>query len=577
MFSMKKINKPNFDLKTPFAQRLLEIASIEASAVVDLYGNALNEVRAISIHQELHAALSELEQTVFLTRVPKHLNLVRRSSNQLKKKMRCELITAINECADRVIAQTHSAFDVAITSDVLYEVNEAADEVTGEPFVIDSSQIPFIQHHGDAFKSLRLIRRQRFDIQPTLIKYARLVETASLPDALVESARADAAKERIAEFRAGKTRPSIAIEVLESVTTFYWSMAYGGLRAEAIPISLDPDASVITIRDVAQNFWDFGTELSLFKGATLQGKASECLKARNAWSRYQSGGVALKVISGWLRALALDPTERFCDLCYRHSAAKKRCAEHATSRYETREGRLGKQIKPFYIARARALRHLAPVQRALTAKLSEASNFPDDQILVAALSTFPVNPKLWGRVKLLASQLRQLHDLLDAALRDEIQLIFLNLVRIANAAYALSEPRSLNEERRQQQQISSANELISLKGFFKCWYAGPKIRAQDAGPPRAAYDTRHPVVTNDQLDPTALGVQILLQRAWIDAERSYRRKHLPDGAIVAEMVDGGCTLKKAASSLGYSYSGIRAMMKRWKNQEERRRNRRRPN
>lgn len=575
---MKKISKLNFDLKTPFAQRLFEIASVEASAIVDLYGSAPGEAFAISIHHSLHVTLCHIEQAVFFPTLGlKSSNSARHPSDQLKKRMRFELIAAINECADEVIAQAHSAFCTAATSNVLIEVVYAADELTGAPYLIDSSGL-HSEHHGEAFESLRSIRRQPFDVQLMLTKYAPLVETVSFAEGMVEPSVVDAASKRVAEFKSGHTRPAVAAEVLESVTNFYWSMVYGAFRADAIPICLDPNASAITIRDVAQNFLEFGAQLRLFEGAVFHGEASECVKAKKAWSRYQSGGVALKVLGGWLRALAFDPRERFCDLCYRHAAAKKRCAEHATSHHETREGRLGKAIRPSYLARARVLRQLPPVQRVLGTKLSGGNlEISDDEVLSRAVSTLSVSPKLRGRIKLLASQLRNIHDLLDEQMRNEMQLIFLTLVTIANDAYEIAAPRSLSEEWRKQQQIQFANELISLKGFFKCWYSGPKSKGQENGAPRGAYDTRHPVVTLDQLDPTALAVQLLFQRAWTEAERSYRRQHHPDGDVVAEMIEGGLNLKEAASSLGYSYSGIRALMRRWKNHEERQRYRRRLN
>ena len=552
-------NRPS-GLKSPVARRLADFASVEAGAVVDLYGPFPLEAYARKIHASL------LDELSVFDKVPrKH------------EKIQQELIASINQHTDLVLQKAKTAFVTAMATDVLYEVKDSPDEETGEAFAFDSSQMPFIRYHAEALTSLQLIREQPLKVQVSLMSYLNAFDvTSSAKVGLADAIQAKEAKKKIETFRSRKTRPQISAAVLDEADSFYGSMDFGSTHADSLPIRMDSAFPSSVLKEVAESLWNFGSDLLPPNGLTLRGNPRERLKARNAWMLYQSCGTALKILGGWVRAIAHVPNERFCDLCYRHAATKKRCAEHATSSHETREGRLGKKIKPYYLARADSLKRQTSIRRCLASQIVQFNYLEENTILDAAVLSLGLKPELQGRAKTLASQLQLLRHLLNESMQKLVQSNFLKILSIATEIYELPIGNSMDSERQRQREVARANELLSMKGFFRCWFIGPRSKEGESGPPRLAFDTRHPLLVDDEVDPATLALQLLHQRAWHEAEQAFHLENLPEGQQVNNLVHDGFTLKEIAVKLHYSYSGLRAMYKKWKTGVPRQRNRHRP-
>jgi hypothetical protein len=350
----------------------------------------------------------------------------------------------------------------------------------------------------------------------------------------------------------------MSASVFSDVEAFHYALAFGGMNRDALPIDLEPSATVERLCRIAQAYANFGGELRLFGQCRLEGKLDERAKAQTAWLEYAAHGLCFKVLAAWIRAAAFEEEHRICSICYRHAAGLRRCSEHATKSHETREGRLGKRVRPFYLRRVARLARIPAVRKGLSASLRLGRECgPEIQDKVREMG---VPPWLFDRCVLLADQLRRLESVFEQenGLRTAKRL-YSELVEVAKAYAGDRGAPIFNVIGRgrpwvRQDIADRAYELLSLKGFVQFWF-GVRTEPYFANLISShGFDKHHPGVSGP-LDPDSLAKHLLRQRGWEESYSAFVTKLMPDSREIQPLRQT-MTVRETAAMLNISHQTL---------------------
>lgn len=526
------------------AKQIAEIADVEVSVAVNLYKPTEQEALAVKLHERLRRRFLKDAEAAG----------VQRDRGVALQALRHMLSQQINNATSAELTYTFEAFEAGIAANVLYVYDEVIEE-TGERFALDSSQLPFMRHHGEAIAAAQRLRMLTHGQQVDALDFCAAMDKHWA--AMTAYDEIEGQQEKLIEDATtylNKARSRLSEAASEDAKMFYDCMAFGGANGDTLPISVTPNAKAETVRRIASSYWAFGAELRMFGTFEFQGRASERRKAAAAWNEYGARGLCFKVLAAWIRAFPVEESRGLCAICYRHAATSRRCGEHATSDYETRQGRLGKHVRPIYLKQINRLVRQSAVKSSLMAPLRPRRKVRTE--IMRAIHGMRVPGHLVDRCAVLADQLHALESLFEpqrssADARD----LFRQIVEIASANVTDPDcsglkPRSLADARRQVRLSDRANELLSLREFLRYWFG--KFTDLDFGGqirPRG-YDPRHPII-DGSFDPLRVAQDLLRQRAWEEALFSFTRKVMPTPEMIRAQLEIK-SVRKAAASLKIS-------------------------
>lgn len=531
------------------ALQVVEAVDLEVSAVIDLHASHEQECRAKQLHNRLRKQFLRVT-----TALPES-----RGRIAALAALRTQLAALINSASDHELKEALVSHRAGREAKVLYVVNDGSGSEEAE-FAFDSSQLPFMRHHDVALAAAIRLRTLTNEQQ-----WLALEACAAIEEVWLANVRADESVDeeksgpiQMAEKALERLRSKMDATALIDAQSFHDALAFGGMNNDALPIAVDPNAPVRGLCRVAQAYANFGGELRLFGHCTLKGRAAERERAHSAWLRYAAHGLCIKVLAAWIRAAAFEEEHHVCCICYRHAAGLKRCSEHATKSHETREGRLGKRVRPSYLARTARLARIPSVREGLGASLRpgrECGPEIRDTVRRMAVPQF-----LFDRCVLLADQLHSLESVFEQ--RDGLtkaMTLFCEIVEVAKSYAGDRGAPVLNSIGRRGPRVSQgvadrAYELLSLKGFFHFWfgvrtepYFGSLIR-------NYGFDKYHPAVYG-LLDPDGLSKHLLRQRAWEESYLEFVTKLMPDSREIQPLRQK-MTVRETAAMLKISHQTL---------------------
>lgn len=533
------------------ASHVVGVADLEVGAVINTHTPALQEKLAA----KLHACLRE--------------NFLRNAANLTLPKRRQHAMLALRKLvADQVNRATDvrlnlalSAFRTAMSANVIYVFGDSSSDDEDGNAVDDSSQLPFMRHHDDAIEAAIRLRNLQSNEQWAALNACEAIQAEWL-------AGLNAGDRNPAEVEASRSRAESTLKgwvselppgAFVQVEQFFYSMAFGGVEHDALPIRVADDLGVDELRRIAEAHWEFGSAMRFFDDVAIEGKPLERRKAQLAWTRYAAHGLCFKVLGAWLRSASIEEAQGTCAICYRHLATKTRCAEHSTATHETREGRLGRVVRPKYLAKVRELSVQPEVKSSLDAWI-RPERLIRPEIRYAVEKGMKVKGSVLDRCMLLADQLNRLEHVFTAERQSDARTLFRQIVDVATE-YATDRDSlvlsaSTRDKRGQRAGLADrAIELLSLKGFFSAWFGSIPDLVLQTRVKAFGFDSRHPCVRGP-LVPNGLAAHLLRQRAWEEAFQEVWLRKNPTKEMVIKAKETAGSVRAAALALGISVAKL---------------------
>lgn len=531
------------------AQQIAEVADLEVSAVINLHKPAAQEL----LGKALHAGLRQ-----FLLTAADHEEV--RGRPAALRALRKLLAPQINLAANAELKQALRAYKMGVAAKVDYIYGDGADDDENGS-VDDSSQLPFMRCHDLAIGAAIRLRTLPDEQQWAALNACEQLELVWLAGRDLGDSTEEQVVQREESARAILERwgSKLPVGAIKDAEAFYIAMASDGMHHDALPIAVPVDARVDRLHRIAKAYSDLGGELRLFGSYEIEGKGAERLKAQKAWTEYAARGLCFKVLGAWLRVLAIEENNGICSICYRYAATYRRCSEHATGTHESREGRLGKLLRPRYVARVVALSRQPLVKASLNAYLLP-NRFVSPEIK-DAIDRRQVPEHLIDRCSVLADQLHGLEHVFEPHKRvKEARKLFEEIVSVAIAhagdrGQPVLRARSLHEKKMGYKHLPDrAIELLSLKGFFMYWF-GKFTEVNFPGQiiPRG-FDPRHPSVLG-ACDSYGIAGHLLRQRGWEEVYTKFKTTMMPSPEEIRAKLRNS-TVRQAALDLKISVATL---------------------
>jgi hypothetical protein len=363
----------------------------------------------------------------------------------------------------------------------------------------------------------------------------------------------------------------VPVALADSSENFeFWNFRGAMSLSWSFPRQISQMESAEELQELASYYEALGKHLSFHLADCAVGPPDQCSKVALGWSRFNGAGLALRIISGWLRALSTTDIERLCSICYRHASLKSRCDVHATKTHETREGRLGKRMQKYYLARLAELETFGGIRRRIN--YSKSRFTVDERSLFSVAFRNKLMEPYASRLIELETQLQSYYVLLNDQQRSKVEEIFRGIVNAVLELHNLPSPRTLNEIKSRQEVITTVMDLTCMKGFLRAWFGvnwPPKIG--NVKVQIADVDRRHPVVTGASISQDQLIRNLISHRAWMEAEASFIDKFMPSKDVITPLRDAGHDFFEIARMLGVSHTTVRTNLNRESGQRVRNR------
>jgi hypothetical protein len=326
------------------------------------------------------------------------------------------------------------------------------------------------------------------------------------------------------------------------------------------PRTIGEQESEEDLLELARAYAFVGSTLRYPHLDALTGKPKPVAEAKRLWTEFESAGRALQVLAGWIRGLSTSRSAPTCSICYRHIASRVRCAEHTTKTHETREGRLGKRVRPNYLERLKKLEAMPHGQNLQRVGVKAGIATRDLEEYFRGKGT--ENDEWIGRFEQLAEFLGGFRDLSAAQAEDMLDL-FGDLLTQAGSFAALPRPRTSDERKKYAALQDALRQLVSPIGFLKAWFTGrtPLVAGMPAAS-RRGYDTRHPIARGRPVGVLTLTRQLLMQRAWDEAIGEYLARAMPTADQVRVLRGEGLSYAKIGERFKLSHEGVRIALAR---------------
>ena len=331
------------------------------------------------------------------------------------------------------------------------------------------------------------------------------------------------------------------------------ALQWQGSRWTPLAIELPQDCEPRFCVDVARAHDMLASALDVNLMSEIQGPMKRmAMAARKALKQCV---LALRVIAGWIRALGELQASPQCEFCYRHRAAKKRCAVHLVKDHVTKEARLAVATHPLYVERFTELARMEVVQWALIRSLqvdAAARGRVEEEI-----RAHDVPNELVPQVGTLVVQLRRLHPIFGQVLAGEVALLFQKLLALATEAHRRPLGRSEAERNANRVARDTSRALLTLRGFLVVWCStGRPFPRSFPAFAAEGRDAAHPIVRDEPMVESEIALGFLRQRAWIEAEAELRRHNEIDRENVMDMRNRGMSFDAIAAVYGCSHDTI---------------------
>lgn len=529
------------------AEKIIEVADVEAHATANIASSGSQ----ISLANSVHRFCSGLVITT-----AQELSLVdSQSTREVIEGIKEALIERINSLTHVLLKRALSGCRLALGAKVHYELCIPPLFEDDDPATV---RFAGVYDENDWFESVlraslkirhSLGTHQRMAVSlAKLIGDCRLLKQSISYEDVASNFRLKLA-EKIAERKSfGERLPR---EVFDSVETFEFYLFRANQVSFSIPRQISLDETGEELQKIADLYANFGNALTFFRGSDVKGPVDQCHSATQGWKQFHSCSRALKVISCWLRALSIRLEERLCPLCYRHSANKTRCLEHATFSHETAAGRLAKRIRPEYLQRAETLLQDHSIRDVVSRP--QFSRVEDDLMCLArCVGVDNGPPEIIERVNLLCKQLQIYRAILNTHLNEQLKDLLKVIFQSTLDAYKPENIRTLAGLKSRQ----TAFERVSLRGFFMAWFGDKWPALSESKTHGLRHDRYHPVNKGGSLDISNLPRQLLMQRSWHEAEDEFKKRLMPSVADLELMLRSGLTQTQISKKLGISRQTI---------------------
>jgi hypothetical protein len=450
--------------------------------------------------------------------------------------LQAELQLVLNNRVGGALSRATELHEWLANSPVDYE----ADLPDGLLFSCKYADMPFKYDQVRGLRELALLREMEPADQTLLAKHFAALQTvhdlelfASVdrgPDLRGElmQARLDASES--ANALSVRLSREFAEEFIGAGRSCLESLTQGG-SMPLVPC-LDASSNLEDSVIVANALEDLAVEISpCFHWDRIVGKRAK--RSTAAWEELTLLASQMRLIACWYRCLYTLEESPLCDLCYRHRAAKKRCALHICKGRETAEARHARNVRPHYVARLQELlRSRRPTRLPTTSDSSPAGN------IVTALA-------------LLEQQLKALSPLLGAKLSIEAWRLF-SQIKVATTMRA-DPPRSVREQRLQ----AEAAKLASISGFLSLWCCNRAAGTwREFGVVGYGFDPYNNLAVAGLISRQELENGFLRQRAWFEADQEFRSRRAItiDQILSAEATLNTTSSRRIAVVLGCSHT-----------------------
>lgn len=544
---------------TELSDQLRSAAELESHLAINLLPNDERVRAAAFVNQRLWRALAWAINRACASKKTRLATA--------KAEVRRAVLAKVNDISLELIQRAKDGFDTLASSQVNISVNTAntGDEPNFEAF--DFQQLPFIRYHSDALGAALRLRSQPEAVQLDALRMLHcrcemvgfeLQEGIDPPASTAETNTGRHRRNAIFKLHE-QLKARLPLNTQEDSNDFYDCIEIGSIHPYAVPICVPLAPNREDRMFISEAFRLFGRELIIPFELRLLGSERHVTNAEGARLLYESSGVGLQVLSAWLKALDLLDSSSHCSICYRHASAISRCSAHATKTYETPEARLGKQIRPRYLARLRRYVKTPPVKKLVRSDLAwERRVHP---VLLAAAERTQLGPMMRRQAIMLAHQLR---DLL-VVMSEDMQVAGENLFgNILDATTRIEAPRplaNLAEIRAYENLLQQAKILLSIKGFCRAWCGSgrysPEIDLKMLG-----FDRDHPVVAGRALAARDIPMLMVGQRAWTEATDAFLAATAPSAEDIERLLRRGHSKHYAAKQLGIALSTVYKILQR---------------
>lgn len=560
-----KLEDKSFEKEVPSWLRHLHerlVAAVEMERYVSA-NELLNTVHNPSLAKAYKSV------SVRLLEISKQLvGSARSDSREVRHALKTGLIKEVNKISLLSIQMASTAFECLQRSPVSYffNVSNDVDNPCWEEF--DFDQFPFIKGHGEVLGAALEIRKEDPKQQLLSLRYLLCKEElVPIEDAMrslkdrIDHADGYAALQK--EYAANQTLlVSLEAKIKESMRSaaekFYGCIARGTIHPYAIPIGIKSNATGDDLRVVGNAYRNFGPALSIPSPLKIEAERLAKTETLRAWANYDEAGHTFTALSAWVTALGLIESPRLCMICYRHAVAICRCADHATKKQETREGRLGKLIEPGYRKRLEFSIRSQDFRTLSKPRLSWSRVAPSTEF-ATELSLIELGEASASRATVLANQLREIYPLLNHDMAANMAQLFKSVVKTARQIELLPAP-SVGHEQRRRRQLEAALEILSLKGFLRAWCADGAY-SMDVPMQMLGFDRASGFAKKLAFDRFAMIHLLLSQRAWEDEEKVFMAKLVTANDISSALRDG-FDMKKIAAQYRIALSTAYKILKR---------------
>lgn len=547
-------------------QSLAEIPSqldsaveLEAHLAIDLAPSDPRVHAAAFVNKRIHRAMA---MAIARARVSRKTTVA-----AAKADVRRAVLSEVNAVSFALIRRAKEGFEALASSPVGFWVNTAnvGNAPRFEEFDFDA--LPFLRFHGEA---LGAAMRLRAEPEATQVEALRLAHCRweldgfeMLDDLSHETVRGEEGEDRQRRDTLNglheRLKASLPPGVQEDLDVFHGCIALGSIYPYAVPIGVPLAPTREDLLFIAEAYRRIGDAFIVPFELRLLGTERQVSDAQAARLRYESSGVGLQALAAWMKALDVIDGSRQCSICYRHASAISRCSTHATKTHETRAARLGKRIRPKYLARLRRYIKMRPVKRLLQSGLSwrEEANAE----MLAAAERASLGPMTHRRAVVLANQLRGLLIVMSDDMQAAAERLFGSILSTASMVEAQRPPVHLREVRARENQRQAAKELLSIKGFFRAWCGSGRF-SPEIDLAMLGFDRDHPIVEGRALAGSDIPMLMVSQRAWAEATERFLASTAPSAADVHRILRLGNNKQAAADQLGIALSTVYKILQR---------------
>ena len=533
---------------------------METYTICDITSSEPEFLLAINVHRELSRLLVSSTCTTSKSR---------KNADRHMKRDNVVLFREINRLTTSVLKIAHQSRLSAISYQVeyIFELSRKKND-----YVCIRPDDILDRFFGPMISSAMFLRDHSWTDQIRFVHLAATIYRMRNLEQTLEQSPEEIKEITVLYNQLERAKTKFSVEIMEAIRGLEISCLEALSNVTyCLPRIISSGDSPSDLCETARYYGVFGATLRFPYLNVMSGQANDVESTRASWKRFEGAGRALQVLGGWIRALGSKSELPLCAVCYRHVETKVRCVDHATKTHETREGRLGKRVRPRYIKQLRDIMSSYYMDSHVLDNVFSLSS--SGSILYEAADASGLNHTGFrDRAVELARYLRQFRGSVNWEQAAEIENLFEKLVFRVKHFYLLPEARTHEELKYRQQTLDLLRDLLSPKGFFRCWFTGyiPAVCSIPQTLMRA-HDRRHPIANGVPVDRATLQRHLLMQRAWDEAEVAYVREAMPDAAVINPLLYEGLGFSEIGNRVGLTHQSIRTNLRRPNAQRKRNR------